>query len=326
MFSSIGGGGGENNFSTPVLFLLLDGAVRESIYLAVELYAAWPVYDEPSSFCQYMKIARFYATGCLYVSRFGWLTFFIIEASYFHSIARSFAHNCFSFLIILMFLQGGRAFALTIAHLKDPELRKLAADLPLRTIEAKAPSTTDRYSRAFQKFREWSSPYNEVVCLPSDEISVALYLESLIQGGSPYSSLESACYGINWAHNLYGFQSPCDSKLVKNVLEAAKRGLAKPVSKKEPVTPAMILDICNRFAGPNANLSDLRLATICVTAYTAFLRYNELASLRCCDVSSCDSFLKIYVSTKAKWMFMGPFFALCIFIRLPLLIVCVVRV
>ena len=53
-----------------------------------------------------------------------------------------------------------------------------------------------------------------------------------------------------------------DSKLVKSVLEAAKRGLAKPVSKKEPVTPAMILDICNRFAGPTANLSDLRLVTI----------------------------------------------------------------
>ena len=78
-----------------------------------------------------------------------------------------------------MFLQGGRAFALKIAHLKDPELRKLAADLPLRTIEAKAPSTTERYSRAFQKFRKWSSPYNEVICLPSDEI-VALYLVPLI--------------------------------------------------------------------------------------------------------------------------------------------------
>ena len=94
---------------------------------------------------------------------------------------------------------------------------------------------------------------------------------------------------------FYGFQSPCDSKLVKNVLEAAKRSLAKPVSKKEPVTPAMIVDICNRFAGPDANLSDLCLATICVTAYTAFLRYNELASLRCRDVSFCNSFVKIYV-------------------------------
>ena len=165
----------------------------------------------------------------------------------FTELAHSFAHDYFSFFIMFMFLQDGRAFALKIAHLKDPELRKLAADLPLRTVEAKAPSTTELYSRAFQKFREWSSSYTEVVFgLPSDEISLSLYLESLIQGGSPYSSLESACYGINWAHNLYGFQSPCDSKLVRNVLEAAKRGLAKPVSSKEPVTPVMILDICQR--------------------------------------------------------------------------------
>ena len=88
--------------------------------------------------------------------------------------------------------------------------------------------------------------------------------------------------------------------MVKNVLEVAKRGLAKPVAKKELVTPAMILDICNRFAGPNANHPDLRLATICVTAYTGFFRYNELASLRCCDVSFCDSFVKIYVYKSKK--------------------------
>ena len=102
-----------------------------------------------------------------------------------------------------MFLQGGRAFALKIAHLKDLELRKLAADLPLRTFEAKAPSTTERYSRVFRNSgKSLFLPYNEVACLPSDKISVALYLESLIQGGYPYSSIESACYGINWAYNL----------------------------------------------------------------------------------------------------------------------------
>ena len=66
--------------------------------------------------------------------------------------------------------------------------------------------------------------------------------------------------------------------------------------KKEPVTPAMFLGICNRHACPNANLSDLCLATICVTAYTASLSYNKLASLRCCNVSFCDSLVKIYVN------------------------------
>ena len=61
--------------------------------------------------------------------------------------------------------------------------------------------------------------------------------------------------------------------------------------KKEPVTPAMFLGISNRYAGPNASLSDLRLATICVTVYTASLSYNKLARLRC-----CDSLVKIYVN------------------------------
>ena len=93
-----------------------------------------------------MKIVRFYATGCLYVSRFLSLLSFLISTE----LAQSFAHNYFSFLIMFVFLQGGRVLALKIAHLKDSELCKLAADLPLRTIEAKAPSTTDRYSRAFQ--------------------------------------------------------------------------------------------------------------------------------------------------------------------------------
>ena len=69
--------------------------------------------------------------------------------------------------------------------LRDAELRKLAEGLPLPAAKAKAPSTTERYSRAFQKFREWSSGFEEVICLPSDEMAVALYLEFLLQQSSP---------------------------------------------------------------------------------------------------------------------------------------------
>ena len=129
-------------------------------------------------------------------------------------------------------------------------------------------------------------------------MSVALYLEFLLQQSYPYSTLsESACYGISWAHNLYGFPSPSsDSTLASSCSRRQKGNLQKPILKlKEPVTPEMILSICNGFAGPNANLSDLCLAAICVTAYSVFLRYNKLASLRCFDVSFCGTFVKIYV-------------------------------
>ena len=32
-----------------------------------------------------------------------------------------------------------------------------------------------------------------------------------------------------------------------------------------------------------------------MTGYSAFLRDNKLASFRCCDVSFCDAFVRIYV-------------------------------
>lgn len=146
--------------------------------------------------------------------------------------------------------------------------------------------------------------YDEIATLLGEPFSVALYLEHLLQSKCPYSKLESTFYGINWAHNIYGLKSPCESGLVKHLLEAAKRKLSKPTIKKEPVTCNMISDICRKYACPNANLSDLRLAAICVPAFNAFLRFNgELASLRCCDMNFCHKestrFVELHI-TKSK--------------------------
>ena len=137
---------------------------------------------------------------------------------------------------------------------------------------AKADSTVERYSRAFEKFRPWAAGYREISVLPTSFLHVATYLEFLVQSNSPYSALEAAVYGIRWAHDLFGLPNPCDSNLVKGILESAKRSLSRPIVKKEPVTPDMVLGICRKFASANANLSDLRTAAICVTAFAGFLR------------------------------------------------------
>ena len=49
----------------------------------------------------------------------------------------------------------------------DPELSRLASSLPLRCLGAKADSTTERYSRAFEKFRVWAASYKEISVLPT---------------------------------------------------------------------------------------------------------------------------------------------------------------
>ena len=173
----------------------------------------------------------------------------------------------------------------------------MASSLPLRCLGAKADSTTERYSRAFEKFRVWAASYKEISVLPTNFLHVATYLEFLLQSNSSYSALEAAVYGIRWAHDLFGLSNPCDSNLVKGILESAKRSLSRPIVKKEPVTPDIVLSICQKFASANANLSDLRTAAICVTAFAGFLRFNELANLRCCDVKFCkDKYVELFIA------------------------------
>ncbi|CAG2232672.1 unnamed protein product [Mytilus edulis] len=40
-----------------------------------------------------------------------------------------------------------------------------------------------------------------------------LYLQNLIQSANHYSAIESAFYGIKWAHNFVGVANPCDSEM-----------------------------------------------------------------------------------------------------------------
>ena len=138
------------------------------------------------------------------------------------------------------FLQGARALSTFGGRFTDPELSRLASSLPLRCLGAKADSTVERYSRAFEKFRFWAASYREISVLPTNFLHVATYLEFLVQSNSPYSALEAAVYGIRWAHDLFGLSNPCDFNLVKGILESAKRSLSRPIVKKEPVTPDMV--------------------------------------------------------------------------------------
>ena len=63
--------------------------------------------------------------------------------------------------------------------------------------------------------------------------------------------------------------------------------------KKEPVTPDMILAMCEKFACVHDNMSDLRAAAaICVTAYAGFLPFDELAFLlKFCDGKCVELFI-----------------------------------
>lgn len=90
-----------------------------------------------------------------------------------------------------------------------------------------------------------------------------------------------------------GLQSPVEDGTVKAMQEGARRLIAKPMKKKEPVSVENLQQIV-----ANADMSDLgdvRTVTLCVLCFSAFLRYAEVADLQCSDVVITEDHMKLMI-------------------------------
>ena len=104
---------------------------------------------------------------------------------------------------------------------------------------SRANATVKTYHLGCIRWKKWASinGISSVDILPAKPFFVAIYLSSLVQS---CRTVTQAFNSLQWAHNLIGQPSPTDTYLVKNVLEGAKRKLATPTVKKEPITPELL--------------------------------------------------------------------------------------
>ncbi len=106
-----------------------------------------------------------------------------------------------------------------------------------------------------------------------------------------------ACYSISWAHSMATLNlDPTATILPRMVVEAAKRKMGKQVMKKEPIN----IDILKNLVQLGTyNVKDLRVVLMCVVSFAAFLRYNEMAAIRRCDIVFNNNHLELFIK-KAK--------------------------
>ena len=97
--------------------------------------------------------------------------------------------------------------------------------LPEILRRSRADNSWRKYELGFSRWKKWAES-NWMGCrhiLLAQVFSFALYLVSLIQTASTPSPVITAFYPIKWVHDISDMKSPTDSKIVTNVLEAAKR-------------------------------------------------------------------------------------------------------
>ena len=183
-----------------------------------------------------------------------------------------------------------------LGSIEDPELKRLAKALPATLLHSRADSTTTKYIGAFQRWKSWAEGHQEVKVYPIEEVHFALYLQHLAETTGSKSAVEEATNAISWVQQLAGHRTIMSSPFVKTTLEGLQRKLAKPKKRKEPITPAMLNEMV-RSIGMSPSLSDLRLAASSLLAFAAFLRYDEVSRLRCCDIQFRQEAMSVHISS-----------------------------
>ena len=172
------------------------------------------------------------------------------------------------------------------------ENRAHAENLLSIAICSRAESTGNKYQAAFIRWRNFASSKAFVV-LPANPGQFIMYLEEVMKSTGSKHSVEEACNAATWIHGIAGLQSPVEDGTVRAVMEGARRLLAKRVVKKEPVSVEHLQQIVANT--DMSNLGDVRTATLCLLCFSAFLRYAEMADLRCSDVVITEEHMKLVI-------------------------------
>ena len=99
-----------------------------------------------------------------------------------------------------------------------------------------------------------------------------------------HSAVNSAIYGIQWAHNLAGIPSPTDSPIIHSISRAAKKLIGTLlVNKKKPIPPEMIRKVVED--SDLHNLLKLRNVCLFLLAFAGFLRIEEVLRIKYGDIS-----------------------------------------
>ena len=179
--------------------------------------------------------------------------------------------------------------------MNNDKLVDLRRQLETLLINSKEPNTVKKYIEGYKKWKQWASKFQEICIMPASPAHVALFIASLFQDGVPYSSIESAFYGISWCHKLCGDRNPTDSSMVKLALQAVKRKQSRAKCPKQPITVECLKTLCRQFGGQKTSLLNLRFVAMSLLAFYGFFRYDELSKIRTKNVSFAEDHLVIHV-------------------------------
>ena len=175
-------------------------------------------------------------------------------------------------------------------------MRRLAQSLPATVLRSRADSTSKKYLGAYQRWKTWAEARHEVPAFPVQALHLALYLQHLSESVQSKAAVEEAVHALSWLHEVAGLESVGSMPIVQATLSGLRRVLAKPKTRKEPITADMLKAMVESV-GSDPSLTEVRLLAMCLIAFAGFLRCDELIKLKCSDITTNSESMVINVAS-----------------------------
>eukprot|EP00117_Sycon_ciliatum_P009518 scpid21935/ scgid11781/ Integrase/recombinase xerD homolog len=190
------------------------------------------------------------------------------------------------------------------------EMMQLASHLPSVLARARAPATLKKYAACFQRWRTWAVNQG-VAAVGADSFHVALYLVKLINEARTAAPITSAVCSISWMHKSHGLADPCANDVVANVHQAAKRILACPKNRKQPLSKSVLRKLSKEYRR-SESLQDLQVMTLLAIGFAGLLRWNDLTQLRVDEVLIKNQYAAVFLEVRkndqlrhGNWIFIA---------------------
>jgi len=164
---------------------------------------------------------------------------------------------------------------------------------------SRAAGTWAQYVPRFGRFRQWCADRCPPRCaLPASEVTVALYLQSVLQVATTFSVVKGASAAISTLHEVHGLPSPTSGLLCSQIRSAAERILgAAPVNRKAPFEWELLHSYCIA-ASASGDFLRMLIAAMALLAFAAFLRCEEITAVYADEIKFFDSHAEIFLEER----------------------------
>lgn len=176
---------------------------------------------------------------------------------------------------------------------RSQPLQQLAQGMAEKFMDSRAKSTNQKYMALFQKWHIFATVHNLTV-LPADSMGLALFVSDLMDKKYQAAYIRSNVCAIRWAHNLHGYSDPTQHIFVKNLLESSDRTLKRCVQRKDPLSPEIILQLCEKHDS-SVHIMTLRDICMITLGFAGLLRYDELCHIRNENVTVFEDHFVIHI-------------------------------